>query len=39
MDAQGIKAVHLTTSADGVLPAFYQKFGFKRKTEVTLMGR
>jgi len=39
MDAQGIKAVHLITSADGVLPGFYQKFGFRRETEVMLMGR
>ena len=39
MDTQDIKAVHLITSADGVLPAFYQKFGFKRETEVMLMGR
>ena len=39
MDAQGIKAVHLVTSADGELPAFYQKFGLKRETEVMLMGR
>jgi len=39
MDAQDIKAVHLITSAYGVLPSFYQKFGFKRETEVMLMGR
>lgn len=39
MDAQGIKAVHLITSAGGVLPGFYQKFGFRRETEVMLMGR
>ena len=31
--------VHLITVADGMLPAFYPKFGFKKENHVFLMGR
>ena len=36
--AQGMAGVHLITAAEGVLPEFYAKYGFKKKTEVILMG-
>ena len=36
--AQGICAVHLITAGEGELPGFYGRFGFKRETEVMLMG-
>ena len=36
--AQGICAVHLITAGEGELPGFYARFGFKRETEVMLMG-
>jgi ribosomal protein S18 acetylase RimI-like enzyme len=36
--AQDIKGVHLITAGEGVLPSFYEKHGFKRETEVILMG-
>ena len=35
---QGIVGVHLITAAEGVLPSFYEKFGFKREQRVMLMG-
>ena len=35
---QGIVGVHLITAAEGVLPPFYEKFGFKREQRVMLMG-
>ncbi len=35
---QGIAAVHLITAGEGILPAFYEKRGFKKETEVILMG-
>lgn len=35
---QGIVGVHLITAAEGVLPSFYEKFGFKREQHVMLMG-
>ncbi len=36
---QGMVGVHLITAADGVLPAFYQKFGFEKECNVILMGK
>ena len=36
---QGMKAVHLITASEGVLPLFYQKFGFNKENRVMLMGR
>ena len=36
--AQGMAGVHLITAAEGVLPEFYTKYGFKKETEVILMG-
>lgn len=38
MKAQGIVGVHLITAGEGALPAFYAKYGFKKETEVILMG-
>jgi len=35
---RGICGVHLITTQEGVLPAFYQKFGFKKEERVMLMG-
>ena len=35
---QGIVGVHLITAAEGILPEFYEKYGFKKETEVILMG-
>ena len=37
--AQSMVAVHLITAGEGILPAFYEKYGFKKETEVILMGR
>ncbi|MCR5394275.1 MAG: GNAT family N-acetyltransferase [Bacteroidales bacterium] len=39
VQAQGMCGVHLITAAEGVLPQYYEQFGFKRETEVILMGR
>ena len=36
--AQGMAGGHLITAAEGVLPEFYTKYGFKKETEVILMG-
>ena len=36
---RGIVAVHLITAGTGVLPAFYEKYGFKREESVILMGK
>ncbi|HRU99928.1 MAG TPA: GNAT family N-acetyltransferase [Ruminococcus sp.] len=36
--AQGMVGVHLITAGEGVLPEFYEKYGFKKETEVILMG-
>ncbi len=36
---QGIADVLLITAGEGILPAFYEKFGFKKDKEVVLMGR
>ncbi len=35
---QGIVGVHLITAGEGILPAFYEKYGFKKENEVILMG-
>lgn len=35
---QGMVGVHLITAGKGVLPRFYEEFGFKKETEVILMG-
>jgi len=36
--AQGMVGVHLITAGDGALPAFYKEYGFRKETEVILMG-
>ena len=36
--AQGMVGIHLITAGEGVLPGFYESFGFKRENEVILMG-
>lgn len=38
MKKRGIKGVNLITQGDGLLPEFYEKHGFKKETEVILMG-
>lgn len=38
MKAKGIVGVHLITAGEGILPAFYEKYGFKKESEVILMG-
>ena len=35
---QGIVGVHLITAGEGMLPKFYEKYGFKKESEVILMG-
>ncbi len=35
---QGMVGVHLITAGEGVLPPFYAKYGFKKETQVILMG-
>jgi len=37
--SQGVKAIHLITASDGILPTFYEKFGFSKETQVMLMGK
>ena len=36
---RGIVGVHLITAADGILPAFYQRYGFEKENHVILMGK
>ena len=36
---QGMVGVHLITAADGILPKFYEEFGFTKEKRVILMGR
>ena len=36
---QGMVGVHLITAADGILPAFYQRYGFEKENHVILMGK
>ena len=38
MRKAGMAGVHLITAGEGILPSFYQKFGFAKETEVILMG-
>ena len=38
MKERGIVGIHLITGADSFLPEFYARHGFKRETEVILMG-
>ncbi len=35
---RGIVGVHLITTGEGVLPAFYEKYGFEKEKKVILMG-
>lgn len=35
---RGFKRVHLITAREGMLPEFYERFGFERESEVILMG-
>ena len=35
---QGMVGVHLITAGAGVLPEFYERYGFKKENEVILMG-
>ncbi|MCR5775394.1 MAG: GNAT family N-acetyltransferase [Lachnospiraceae bacterium] len=37
--AEGMVGVHLITAGEGILPSFYEKYGFKRENKVILMGR
>ncbi len=37
--SQGMRAVHLITAAEGILPKYYEKFGFSRESMVILMGK
>jgi len=39
MKKRGIKGVNLITQGDGFLPKLYEKHGFKKETEVILMGK
>lgn len=36
--AQGVAGIHLITAGEGVLPKFYEKYGFKEENGVILMG-
>ncbi len=36
---QGMVGVHLITAADGILPEFYERYGFGREQRVILMGK
>lgn len=36
--AQGMAGIHLITAGEGILPAFYEKYGFTKEHEVILMG-
>ena len=35
--AMGMVGVHLITAGEGILPGFYEKFGFKNEDEIILM--
>ncbi len=37
--AQGMVGANLITAGEGILPEFYEKFGFKKENEVILMGK
>ena len=36
---QGMVGVHLITAGEGILPRFYEDFGFSKEKRVILMGR
>ena len=36
---QGIVGVHLITAGEGILPKFYEEFGFDKEKRVILMGK
>jgi ribosomal protein S18 acetylase RimI-like enzyme len=36
---QGIVGLHLITAGDSFLPAYYERYGFKKENRVILMGR
>ncbi|MBO6149287.1 MAG: GNAT family N-acetyltransferase [Lachnospiraceae bacterium] len=36
---KGMVGVHLITAEEGMLPSFYEKFGFKKESRVILMGK
>ena len=36
---QGMVGVHLITAGEGILPEFYERYGFSEEKEVILMGR
>lgn len=38
LKTQGIVGVHLITAGEGVLPGFYERYGFKKENRVILMG-
>ena len=38
LKAQGIVGVHLITAGEGILPAFYEKYGFQKERRVIPMG-
>ena len=38
MKARGIAGVHLITAGEGILPSFYENYGFRKENEVILMG-
>ena len=38
MKTRGMAGIHLITAGEGILPAFYEKYGFKKENEVILMG-
>ena len=35
----GYRMFHLITTCEGVLPAFYERSGFKKEERVTMMGK
>ncbi|GEM_PF-844066 len=39
MKEQGIVGVHLITAGEGILPRFYEDFGFSKENRVILMGK
>lgn len=39
LKSMGIVGVHLITGNDSYLPDFYEKYGFKKETQVLLMGK
>lgn len=36
---QGMVGVHLITAGEGLLPKFYEKYGFQKENKVILMGK